>query len=273
MHPNHEPALFMIQSGRIIPGRPTMGSWIAYGLGTENQNLPAYVVLDDPPLGLPVNGPQNWQAGFLPPLYQGTRIRSTGSPILSLAPEVPESFGGRAGQPRPVGPPGSDPQAEPRPNQLPNSMRASRVTSWPRNCKNERHGCPGHQQRKQRRTLDMYGVGQEPTDSYARRCIMAPATHRARCPFCPALYQQPDMGQPHLPGPRFESCLGSYGQACCRVGEGSEAARALEGYLGDLGRRIWAHADCPDGEKWDGRTGRTGPQSQRVHHLDGWRGA
>ena len=78
----------MIQSGRIIPGRPSMGSWIVYGLGSENQNLPAYVVLDDP-LGLPINGPQNWQAGFLPPVYQGTRIRSTGSPILNLAPEVP----------------------------------------------------------------------------------------------------------------------------------------------------------------------------------------
>jgi len=69
-----------------------MGSWVAYGLGTDNQNLPAYVVLDDP-LGLPINGPQNWQAGFLPPLYQGTRIRSTGSPILNLAPETAESSG------------------------------------------------------------------------------------------------------------------------------------------------------------------------------------
>ncbi len=86
MHPNHEPALFAIQGGRIIPGRPSMGSWVVYGLGTENQSLPAYVVLDDP-LGLPVNGTQNWQAGFLPPIYQGTRIRSTGSPILNLTPE------------------------------------------------------------------------------------------------------------------------------------------------------------------------------------------
>src|SRR5260221_1318306 len=68
-HPNHEPALFMIHSGRIIPGRPTIGAWVAYGLGSESQNLPAYVVLDDP-LGLPVNGVQNWQARFLPPVYQ-----------------------------------------------------------------------------------------------------------------------------------------------------------------------------------------------------------
>ena len=74
--------------------RPSMGSWVVFGLGSENQNLPAYVVLDDP-LGLPVNGTQNWQAGFLPPVYQGTRIRSVGSPILNLRlPElkIPEAL-------------------------------------------------------------------------------------------------------------------------------------------------------------------------------------
>src|ERR1044071_3185638 len=90
VHPNHEPALFAIHSGRTIPGRPSLGAWVIYGLGSENQNLPAYVVLDDP-LGLPVNGVQNWQAGFLPPVYQGTRLRSVGSPILNLQPEHKQS--------------------------------------------------------------------------------------------------------------------------------------------------------------------------------------
>ena len=59
---------------------------MVYGLGSENQNLPAYVVLDDP-RGLPVNGVENWQSGFLPPVFQGTRFRSTGSPVLNLKPE------------------------------------------------------------------------------------------------------------------------------------------------------------------------------------------
>ena len=72
-----------------------MGSWVMYGLGTENQNLPAYVVLDDPP-GMPINRPQNWQAGFLPPVYQGTRIRATGSPTLNLAAEVAAPRGSHA---------------------------------------------------------------------------------------------------------------------------------------------------------------------------------
>ncbi|MGD9648853.1 MAG: DUF1501 domain-containing protein, partial [Pirellulales bacterium] len=79
----HEPAIYKIQNGRMLPGYPSMGAWITYGLGSENQNLPAYVVLDDPK-GLPVNGTQNWQAGFLPPVFQGTRFRSVGAPVLNL---------------------------------------------------------------------------------------------------------------------------------------------------------------------------------------------
>jgi hypothetical protein len=79
----HEPALYKIQSGSEFTGRPSIGAWVSYGLGTENRNLPAYVVLDDP-LGLPVNGIDNWQAGYLPPVHQGTRFRATGAPVLNL---------------------------------------------------------------------------------------------------------------------------------------------------------------------------------------------
>ena len=82
-HCNHEPAIFLMQSGRIVPARPVLGSWVAYGLGTENQNLPAYVVLDDPK-GLPINGISNWQSAYLPPVYQGTRFRTEGPPVLNL---------------------------------------------------------------------------------------------------------------------------------------------------------------------------------------------
>ncbi len=84
-HFNHEPSLYLMHTGRTLPGRPSLGSWVVYGLGSENQNLPAYVVLDDPKK-LPVNGIQNWQAGYLPPIYQGTRFRSEGPPLLNLKP-------------------------------------------------------------------------------------------------------------------------------------------------------------------------------------------
>ncbi len=70
-NPNHEPALMMMNSGNMQPIRPAMGSWITYGLGTENQNLPAFVALCP---GKPVVGPQLWSNSFLPALYQGTHI-------------------------------------------------------------------------------------------------------------------------------------------------------------------------------------------------------
>jgi hypothetical protein len=82
-HLAHEAALFLMHGGRILPTRPSIGSWIVYGLGSQNQNLPAYVVLDDPK-GPPINFIQNWQSGWLPAVYQGTRVRSEGSPILNL---------------------------------------------------------------------------------------------------------------------------------------------------------------------------------------------
>lgn len=85
----HEPALYKIHSGSEFIGRPSLGAWVSYGLGSENENLPAYVVLDDP-LGLPVNGIDNWTSGYLPPLYQGTRFRATGSPVLNLKPGFEE---------------------------------------------------------------------------------------------------------------------------------------------------------------------------------------
>ena len=83
----HGPALFMMNSGFILPGFPSMGSWVTYGLGTENKNLPAFVVLPDP-RGFPMNGPINWGTGFLPATYQGTALatRRDTPPIRNLFP-------------------------------------------------------------------------------------------------------------------------------------------------------------------------------------------
>ena len=71
--PNHEPSLFLLNSGEKLPGRPSMGSWVTYGLGTENQNLPGFVVLCP---GFPVVGPQLWSSTFLPAIYQGAYINN-----------------------------------------------------------------------------------------------------------------------------------------------------------------------------------------------------
>ncbi len=87
----HGPALFMMNSGFVLPGFPSMGSWVTYGLGTENRNLPAFVVLPDP-RGFPMNGPVNWGAGFLPATYQGTALttRASAPPIDNLFPRADE---------------------------------------------------------------------------------------------------------------------------------------------------------------------------------------
>jgi len=81
---DHESALRLIHTGKFLAGLPTMGAWIAYALGTENRNLPTYVVLSDPG-GLPVDGEKNWTSGWLPPVFQGTVFRSGTSPVLHLA--------------------------------------------------------------------------------------------------------------------------------------------------------------------------------------------
>ena len=70
--PNHEPSLLLMNTGEARLVRPSMGSWMTYGLGTDNQNLPAFIAMC--PGGYPIQESQNWQAGFLPGIYQGTYI-------------------------------------------------------------------------------------------------------------------------------------------------------------------------------------------------------
>jgi hypothetical protein len=79
---DHAPGMYLRNSGSQFPGRPSLGSWVAYGLGSENQNLPAYVVMSD---GAMKSGPGVYSAGFLPAVYQGTVFRSGEYPVLNLA--------------------------------------------------------------------------------------------------------------------------------------------------------------------------------------------
>ena len=88
MHTNingHESSIWYMNTGRSQPGRPALGSWLTYGLGSEAQDLPAYVVMPDPS-GHPVDGVRNWSNGWLPPLFQGTVVRSRQPRILNLQP-------------------------------------------------------------------------------------------------------------------------------------------------------------------------------------------
>lgn len=89
---NHGQSIFALQTGRPLGGRPTLGAWLTYALGSENENLPAFVALTDPG-GLPVEGVDNWSNGFLPSLFQGTVVRPREPRILNLDP--PPSMRGR----------------------------------------------------------------------------------------------------------------------------------------------------------------------------------
>lgn len=88
---NHVGSVCQMNTGDILAGRPSLGSWTTYGLGTANQNLPTFVIMADG--AEPVGGPKNWSSGFLPATFEGTPFRNDGTPIFHLQP--PETVGDR----------------------------------------------------------------------------------------------------------------------------------------------------------------------------------
>jgi hypothetical protein len=165
----HEPALFKIHSGQERPGLPSLGAWVTYGLGSENQNLPAYIVLDDP-AGLPVNQTQSWQSGFLPPVYQGTRFRSTGAPVLNLQREYDE----------PDNITELERQLISRLDKVHRSKRKgqleldARIASYELAARMQLATSDALDlSQESQETLDMYGIGDGASDSYGRRCLYA----------------------------------------------------------------------------------------------------
>ena len=88
--PNHEPSLMMMNCGDVRMVRPSMGSWVTYALGSENQNLPGFVVLC--PNGYPVQGTENWRAGFLPGAFQGTYINTAQTGVEKLIEDIKHNY-------------------------------------------------------------------------------------------------------------------------------------------------------------------------------------
>lgn len=80
----HASGCLQMNTGAVLLGKPCLGSWLSYGLGTENESLPSFVVMTDP-RGGPISGASNWTAGYMPAAYQGTLFRSTGAPLLDLS--------------------------------------------------------------------------------------------------------------------------------------------------------------------------------------------
>ncbi len=166
---NHPEALFHMNTGSRLGGDPAVGAWATYGLGTENQNLPGYVVMTE--LALPQGGPTNWSNGFLPPYYQGTRLRPEGSPILDLA---PQQFKSRQHQRRAL-----DELTKLNASHLDRlgvedqKLRA-RMESYELAFRMQTE-VPGviDLTKESQVTLDMYGLDDPETEVFGRQCLMA----------------------------------------------------------------------------------------------------
>ena len=168
--PIHGSAMLMMNSGRLLSGNPCLGTWVTYGLGSENENLPGFVVMLDR-TGGPISGAKNWSSGYMPAAYQATVLRSNGMPIHDLA--SPAGYRSRhapaAARPAPReerGPPGL---AAPT---TPSWPRGSPATSWRSRCSSsapEAVDLAGESPE----TLALYGIDQPRTADFGRKCLIA----------------------------------------------------------------------------------------------------
>lgn len=165
---NHGQSIDALNGGRPVSGRPALGSWLTYGLGAENQNLPAFVVLVDQ--AAPVLGSKNWANGWLPSLYQGTVIRQREPRILNLDPP-PEIRG--AVQERTLGLLGqmNRRHLEERPGELDLEARIASYELAARMQTSAKEALDIGSETTA--TLAMYGIDQEATRDYGLRCLIA----------------------------------------------------------------------------------------------------
>lgn len=167
--PIHGSAMLMMNSGRILSGHPAMGSWLTYGLGSENENLPGFVVMLDK-TGGPISGPKNWSSGYMPAAYQGVVLRADKTPIHDLQP-----------------PPGISPVAQRRlldrlrekneqhlSSRYDNSELAARIASYELAYKMQSHAPEAVDFTKEtNETLSLYGIDQPRTADFGRKCLLA----------------------------------------------------------------------------------------------------
>ncbi|MGK0185582.1 MAG: hypothetical protein ACI9R3_001360 [Verrucomicrobiales bacterium] len=165
----HGSALVAMNTGKTQIGRPSLGSWAVYGLGTENESLPGYVVMLDK-RGGPIGGQPNWSSGFMPSTYGGTLFRPVGNPILDLQGpahtdrkalrEQLDLLGEINQQHLDSRPGGRELAARINSYELAYRMQAATPEAVDLSGETEK-------------TMEMYGVGKSPTDEYGRNCLIA----------------------------------------------------------------------------------------------------
>lgn len=165
----HGSALIQMNTGSLFQGKPCLGSWTTYGLGTENANLPAFVVLLDP-RGGPIGGSPNWGAGYMPATFQGTQFRTSGDPILNLSPRAPVSREEQRAQLdflKTLNERHLASRAE-------ESELAARVASYELAYRMQSHAPDAVDLASESETTrDMYGLNDKTTADFGRKCLMA----------------------------------------------------------------------------------------------------
>jgi hypothetical protein len=165
---NHPTALYQMNTGNRFGGDPAVGAWVTYGLGSENQDLPGFVVL--PEVSYPQGGAANWGNGFLPASFQGTSLRAKGAPILDLSPPPGVT---RAHQQENLDLLAdlNKKHAADRPGR---DDLAARMESYELAFRMQAR-VPGllDLSGEEAKTLALYGIGTEPTDGFGRRCLLA----------------------------------------------------------------------------------------------------
>ncbi len=167
--PIHGSAMLQMNSGKILSGSPCLGSWVNYGMGSVNENLPGFVVMLDP-TGGPISGAKNWSSGYMPATYQGTVLRAAGTPILdlNLPPNVTREMQ------RTMLDELAAANGEHLANRGDNLDLASRVASYELAFKMQQH-CPEAVDMSQEtaETLSLYGIDEDRTADFGRRCLLA----------------------------------------------------------------------------------------------------
>ena len=167
--PIHGSAMLMMNSGRLLSGHPCLGSWVNYGLGTFNQNLPGFVVMLDQKGG-PISGAKNWSSGYMPASFQGVQLRSGGTPILDLAPPAGMTSAAQRRLIDGLNAFNAD-HARPRAS---NSSLAARISSFELAFNMQKHAPEAVDlSGEDDRTRELYGIGAQRTDDFGRKCLLA----------------------------------------------------------------------------------------------------
>jgi hypothetical protein len=167
--PIHGSAMLQMNTGKILSGSPCLGSWINYGLGSVNENLPGFVVMLDP-TGGPISGAKNWSSGYMPATYQGTLLRSAGDPVLDLKrPEgVTEAMQRRLLDTLDAY------NSEHASARADNSNLAARIASYEMAFTMQRHAPEAVDLgQESEATREMYGLNEATTRDFGRRCLLA----------------------------------------------------------------------------------------------------